>query len=639
MSERKLTGLECKKVEQTDTETDKGASTKYTYQFQDEDKNYVVTLKTTEQMDYTVGQDIGVIIEKSQKTIQEFEENIDPETGAPPKEECVQCGGECGIESVIHQDIDGTFCSEICLNIYEAQNKPEPDTKEPPMYPEPEETEEELASDEAEKPMEEPKGEVFENPGCVDYTDGDQGNPGLCACSGRTNPYCEGEGCIDIRPTEEPPKASKEAMDILTENDEEEVVVPKDFKVELQEGTIAMDVLKNIDSGASDEVLLATFMKTYNNFGSEEYEAVLSWLEEQEYITFAEVDCKQPILTDKGRDRLVLVNMPPEEKEDGNTLYDEILRNRCAFWSPEDGELGECCSTQRNDPNCIGPTCSEFAEEKGSPETPSKEKEEPEPQQAIFVNDTTVRGVAKDRWECPGCNERWNRSLDKRDTTTKCKNCGIYLRLGNPTLPGPETETNIDSNTDSNVDSNLKVNTDSKQESIPESKPESKPLEETLDALTNGDGPPPEKRAEEPERKMHNRPQKLEVEPYESNITEQEAAEEKAKTEAFEKGLEETATGEEAGEPSTLLCKKTNFPTNLLGGLAKDVVIEKNMKENFLYAHAQSIQAPINGVQIQKFCHALKLKTGADWKHVTDKTFKADQDQLNRARGEPELIE
>ncbi len=749
MSERKLTGLECKKVEQTDTKTDKEESTKYTYQFHDEDKNYVVTLKTTEKMDYEIGQDIGVTINRDQVSMDAFteEETEEPESSIIPDSDTIYCHGcgianpdenhncptpkfkdkqldtlapapdsskslseagkeeakaleeklnevkeeepdweelaknaecaECGGEPEYFEHDEETkdtkwWCTDcmdpdkICGTSIDEESLKEfweddfgdmPDnqtvtcmspkhpqtemhvailldrpgkpsfhwrteeplppedpetsepTEEPPMYPEPEVTEEEKENDQQETPY----GEVFENPGCVDYADGDPGNPGMCACSGRTNPFCEGENCIDIRSEETPP------------------FVPEGFKIELEEGSISMSILQGIEKGETNEELLKQFIKTYSEFGSDEFESVLDLLDSQGFTVPDEE--AEPTLTDKGRDRLGLVNMPPEGFKtcpDCNKPFNPLMHHQCSEchgilppWTcfycgknyKEDGAAGN----KDGHPACV--KC--MTEEKGSPETPSKEKELPPIEERPLIQLTVpTKQPAKGKIICGICKKERVKGGDVGEQEV-CKRCFKEQTELHETAQAIQ------------------------EEQVAELHKET-PLEETLDALTNGklvetpDNahkvlPPTETEPEKPRKRVRTLA-KIDKEVRDKE-TEEELAEEKAKTEAFKKDLEETATREAAGEPSTLLCKKTDFPTDQLGGLRDDITIEKNKTDNFLYAHAKSMTPPINGVQIQKFCQTLKLKTGIDWKHIMGNAFSADQETLNKVRGEPELIE
>lgn len=55
---------------------------------------------------------------------------------------------------------------------------------------------------------------------------------------------------------------------------------------------------------------------------------------------------------------------------------------------------------------------------------------------AKFIGGTWIRGVGKDRWECPNCRNdpnqpecRFNLSSKKRGKTHKCRFCGTELLL------------------------------------------------------------------------------------------------------------------------------------------------------------------------------------------------------------------
>ncbi|RLI55243.1 MAG: hypothetical protein DRP09_10535 [Candidatus Thorarchaeota archaeon] len=93
---------------------------------------------------------------------------------------------------------------------------------------------------------------------------------------------------------------------------------------------------------------------------------------------------------------------------------------------------------------------------------------------------------------------------------------------------------------------------------------------------------------------------------------------------------EETPEG--WGETGRMLIKKSRFPTGILGGLQEDVRVEKNMKDDFLYAHAKSVEKPKTKKEKEKFQDLLKTKTHIDWKWVTGCTFNADRKQLNKIK-------
>lgn len=48
---------------------------------------------------------------------------------------------------------------------------------------------------------------------------------------------------------------------------------------------------------------------------------------------------------------------------------------------------------------------------------------------AIFVKKTWVRGVAKNRWMCPSCKERFNLALNKINTLWQCRYCQRLMDL------------------------------------------------------------------------------------------------------------------------------------------------------------------------------------------------------------------
>jgi hypothetical protein len=143
---------------------------------------------------------------------------------------------------------------------------------------------------------------------------------------------------------------------------------------------------------------------------------------------------------------------------------------------------------------------------------------------------------------------------------------------------------------------------------------EKTPLQNTLDALTNGDGPAPE----QPLKGM-----------TKEQVEEQFPEPGKTMGETLKEEIEKDPEPD-WGMTGNVLLKKTDFPTMNLGGLKTDIVVEKNMKDKFLYAHALSFQVPVNEMQKQKFCEELKARTGYDWTHILDSTFNCDKDQLNK---------
>jgi len=68
---------------------------------------------------------------------------------------------------------------------------------------------------------------------------------------------------------------------------------------------------------------------------------------------------------------------------------------------------------------------------------------------------------------------------------------------------------------------------------------------------------------------------------------------------------------------------------DLCGGLVQDVRIEKNMKENFLYATAQLVNEPTKK-EIRQVRERLEELTGYPWNHIDNRTFAANKDALNK---------
>lgn len=569
MSENTINGLECAKVEKKETETDKGLGITYTYTFQNEDKETVITLKTTQEKDYTVGQDVNVIIDRPQTSVNDFEPEGDgqldtlqeAEAEAKPEKPAKQpiiedslCENPGCKENATVELEDGEWvCAEHVKKETETE-EPEPERPNCELCGKPadvktdgkdqcaecankEVPEEEQEPEETEEPeiVEPPIKEhehVFENPSCKYYHKPDnKEDPGMCAKGTRTAPFCEGPDCEDLTETlEEIPDEQYEVDIDLTEP-------------EMTEGSVVMELLINIDKDMTDDELIETVNKKFESFGKDEFSNIMDWLAEESYITLPNPD-KNTQLTPRGKE-------------------------------------------------IIAPTT---VEEKGSPDTPSKENNTPEtpPPSALFVNPTTVRGVSKIRWQCPSCGDRWNRAPDKTGTMTKCKGCGTELMLVT-TEPTPEKIT-VPFEPQTAEDSL------SKEQADKIIKPEQPPLQDTLDALTNGDDKLPEL---DPSATV----------PHEK----------------FEEPEIEKDPEPDWGMTGDVLLKKTDFPTTNLGGLKTDITVEKNMKGKFLYAHALSFQVPVNGIQTQKFCEELKAKTGYDWTHVLDSTFNCDKDQLNKA--------
>lgn len=104
------------------------------------------------------------------------------------------------------------------------------------------------------------------------------------------------------------------------------------------------------------------------------------------------------------------------------------------------------------------------------------------------------------------------------------------------------------------------------------------------------------------------------------------------------KGVEmtEEETAEEAKKGTdwavtvpNLLVKKADFPEDLCGGLQEDVMVQKNMKEGWLYAHAKTAKAPQNQAEANEVCMKLLELTKIPWTHVLDSTFNASKKELN----------
>lgn len=96
----------------------------------------------------------------------------------------------------------------------------------------------------------------------------------------------------------------------------------------------------------------------------------------------------------------------------------------------------------------------------------------------------------------------------------------------------------------------------------------------------------------------------------------------------IEKAKKETAA-KQWKEHDTLI-EKGNFPKDILGGLEKDVVVQKHATAGILYAHAISVENPDdNEGKIARFEDELNDITEMDWAHVLDKTFNANKKQIN----------
>lgn len=602
MPEQEIKSLECKKMEQKETTTDKGESVTFTYTFADEDKDNVVTLKTTKEQDYAVGQDVDVTIGSPQTAIDSFEDETEAE---PERPNCELCGkpadvrmngknqcAECANKEVPKKEPEPEPEIEVPEEEEEPEETPEPEIVEPPKPcdPEtcdkqPEEPEQELNESPEEVPDTEEEPDtliehphIFENPGCEFYQTVNKEDPGMCTKSTRTAPFCIGAGCTDLTTPEEE-EIPDEQYEVETP-DEPDILDEPD----MTENSVVMELLIHINANLSDDQLLTAVNAKFESFGTDEFVNIMNWLAEESYIMEKSPDDNTQ-LTDKGREMIAPTKVAEEEK--------------------------------------------------GSPETPSQEKkktaaeplEETETPSAIFLTDTTVRGVAKQRWECPGCGTRWNRAVDKEGMVTKCKGCGTELMLTIPKKPENEgaPEGLAPSDDPSNkvpkplrkLAAEVLKETSQRVEKAKEESAEpapSPPLQDTLDALTNGDGPTTEElRAIEAEDQ---KPEKTMGEDLKDKV---------------EKEPEiETDPEPDWGMTGNVLVKKTDFPNMNLGGLKLDVTVEKNQKGNFLYAHALSFQVPQNGMQKENFCKELKARTGYDWTHILDSTFNCNKDQLNK---------
>ena len=107
--------------------------------------------------------------------------------------------------------------------------------------------------------------------------------------------------------------------------------------------------------------------------------------------------------------------------------------------------------------------------------------------------------------------------------------------------------------------------------------------------------------------------------------------EEAAKEETFQEHI----TGvKEREAKSTLLISAEAFNNTFdtLGGLEKDVIVEKNEKDKFLFAHAFSVEDPgTDKHYIKLFCEQLReFSAGIRWMHIDTNLFNANQGDLNK---------
>lgn len=86
--------------------------------------------------------------------------------------------------------------------------------------------------------------------------------------------------------------------------------------------------------------------------------------------------------------------------------------------------------------------------------------------------------------------------------------------------------------------------------------------------------------------------------------------------------------GEANLKEGDVLIEMSDFATRMAGGLEKNVVIEHNKSDDFLYAHAVFKKVP-TATQLKSIPKKLKEMTGLDWDYVTDRTFNASNGQLN----------
>ena len=94
------------------------------------------------------------------------------------------------------------------------------------------------------------------------------------------------------------------------------------------------------------------------------------------------------------------------------------------------------------------------------------------------------------------------------------------------------------------------------------------------------------------------------------------------------KGSPEAPSKENTFEEGGLLVADTEFPTRMAGGLEKNIVVEHNKKDDFLFAHAIFNKEP-TATQLKSIPKKLKEITGLDWDYVGDRLFNASNGQLN----------
>jgi hypothetical protein len=113
--------------------------------------------------------------------------------------------------------------------------------------------------------------------------------------------------------------------------------------------------------------------------------------------------------------------------------------------------------------------------------------------------------------------------------------------------------------------------------------------------------------------------------------------EEAAKEETFQEHIEEVEKKGDSESPLLISAEAFNETFDTLGGLAEDVRVEKNVKDNFLFAHAYSKEVPTEEDEIEHFCAELtEFSVGLKWTHVGDNLFNADKEQLNKEEPEGE---
>ena len=378
MTNLKLRNLKVSKVQKTETETESGITEKWTYEFQDEDKEFKITLKTEHKNDFMLDETVDIRFGNDQTTLGahvDSEDSKDSEDDEPPYDtdkQCAKCKQYWDREADMVSD---DLCKD-CAKIEEPDTIPE-NVKE--------KADKELEKDKKKKKG--PKRPDSEK-NCKFYYKG-----GLCANSQMTKPFCQGiETCEyygnDTEETTEEGLPGKQGYAVKGIWKIKHVDTPDekgwDEESQTEEGlSFAEQIQKFNDTMRPGEIARELIGAI-----EEDYIKVHRWSGKLNSVTqmdktgqYDEYECQD--CGKKYKRRTLDWNPPRDDCKPKGTKKKSEKKEDCKFYY----RGGLCANSKMEKPFCVGlDKCPEIAQQelpvepepkkkKGSPGTPSKEKE------------------------------------------------------------------------------------------------------------------------------------------------------------------------------------------------------------------------------------------------------------------------